>query len=67
MLNIVFNEEINELFYTLQREFDSRVTQRTPTWEEIVEKKVQALVSQQEYNFEGENYLNNNAGYFYEP
>ena len=61
------NEEINELFYTLQREFASRVTQRTTTWEEIIERQLQALVSQQEYNFKGANYLNNNAGYFSQP
>ena len=43
------------------------MTQRKLTWEEIVENQAQALVSQQEYNFEGANYLNNNVGYLSQP
>ena len=67
MLSIVSNEEMDELFYTLQKEFASRVTQRAPSWEYIVERQAQASMSQQAYNLEGVNYFNNNVGYFYQP
>ena len=61
------NEEINELFYTLQQEFSSRATQIAPTWEVIFARQAQTSTSQQTYNFEGGNYFNNNAGYFSQP
>ena len=58
------NEEINELFYNLQKEFASRVAQREPTWEDILSRQAQASMSQQAYNFERANYFNNNSVYF---
>ena len=57
-------EEINELFYNLQKEFASRVVQREPIWEDILPRQGQTSTSQQAYNFRGVNYFNNNAGYF---
>ena len=55
------NEEINELFYTLQQEIASRASQIAPTWEDIVTRQAQNSTSQQAYNFEGGNHFNNNA------
>ena len=61
------DEAINELFYTFQKEIVSHITQREPTWEDIVARKAQAFMSQQAYNFEEGNYFNSNAGYFSQP
>ena len=61
------NEEINELFYNLQKECASRVAQITPTWEDIVVSQAQTSTSQQAYNFEGGNRFNNHVGYFSQP
>ena len=47
------NEEINELFYGLQKECASRAAQIAPTWEDIVARQTQTSSSQQAYNFEG--------------
>ena len=79
----MFNEEINELFYSLQNQLVAYTTQREPIWEDISVRQAQAsmsqqhsgwgtydnfsYVSQQAYNFERGNYFNNNAGYFSQP
>ena len=59
VLNIMSNEEMNELFYSLQQEFASRVAQIAPTGEEIVARQAQTSTSQQAYNFGGVNSFNN--------
>ena len=65
------NEEMNELFYSLQQECASRATQIAPTWEDIVARQAQTFTSQQAYNFEGGggggNCFNNHASYFSHP
>ena len=61
------NEEMNELFYTLQQEFASRATQIAPTWEDIVERQAKTSTSQQAYNFERGNHFNNHTSYFSQP
>ena len=61
------NEEINARFYSLQKEFASRVAQREPTRGDILTRQAQASMSQQAYNFEGANYFNHNASYFSQP
>ena len=53
------NEEINKLFYSLQKEIVSRVTQREPKLEDIVARRAPTSTSQQAY-FEGANYFNSN-------
>ena len=52
---------MNELFYSLQREFASRAAQIAPTWEEIVASQAQTSTSQEGYNFGGVNSFNNVA------
>ena len=39
VLSIMSNEEMNELFYSLQQEFTSRATQIAPTWDEMLKSK----------------------------
>ena len=51
VLRIMSNEEINELFYSLQQEFASRAAQIAPTWDDIVPMQAQTPMSQQVYNF----------------
>ena len=64
VLSIMSDEVINELFYTLQKEFSPCIIQREPTWEDISARQAQASLSQQDFNFEGGNYFNSNASYF---
>ena len=54
------NEEKNELFYSLQKEFAFRVTQREQKLEDIVARQAPTSTSQKAYNFEGANYFNSN-------
>ena len=61
------NEEMNELFYGLQKECVSRAAQIAPTWEDIVVRQAQTSTSQQAYNFEGGNHFNNQLSYFSQP
>ena len=58
----MLNEEMNELFYSLQNEYASQVAQIAPTWEEIVVRQAQTSISQEGYNFRGVNSFNN-VGY----
>ena len=60
------NEEINELFYSLQKECASRAAQIAPTWEDIDARQAQTSTNQQVCNFGGVNSFNN-AGCFSQP
>ena len=53
VLRILSIEEMNELFYSLQKECASQVAQIAPTWEDIVARQAQTSTSQQAYDFEG--------------